>query len=64
MQLRVRCRVQGGFKQGAENVVDEVLEVGDDALVAVDVVEARDLDEPDDCCVGCLVGLLKERKEE
>jgi hypothetical protein len=50
MELRVRRRVERGLEQGAEDVVDQVLEVADDALVAVDIVEPRDLDEPDDWC--------------
>ena len=64
MQLRVRRRIERRLEERAEDVVDEVLEVADDALVAVDVVEPRDLDEPDDC-FGCFFGVERvgEKRE-
>ena len=44
----MRRRVDGYFEEREEDVVEHLLEVLHRALAAVDVVQTRELDEPDD----------------
>ena len=48
VQRRVRRRIDGDFEEREEDVVEHLLEVLHRALAAVDVVQPRELDEPDD----------------
>mmetsp|Transcript_4890 Transcript_4890/g.9789 ORF Transcript_4890/g.9789 Transcript_4890/m.9789 type:complete len:277 (+) Transcript_4890:1815-2645(+) len=44
----VRCRIPDGFKQGLEDIPQQIAEILDDAHLLVHVVETGDLDQPAD----------------
>ena len=46
MQIRMRGRVDCGLEERLEEVLDDVLEAGDLVVQLVDVVQPRDLDQP------------------
>ena len=56
MQIRMRGGVDGGLEERLEEVLDDVLEAGDLVVQLVDVVQPRDLDQPQGIVRVNLVG--------